>query len=146
MRGLWPSNRSSTHLEPTSPLTVSHDETLKSELAAGILQSLDIDDVRDEVARKNRWWNRWHQRVAEKRANVTPEPSDDDMGKVVRIDSDDHIHYHGSVLGKALPWVAAAVLGAGGAGATYLATRTDKPPIIAPSKPDRDTTIIVEGS
>lgn len=145
MKGLWPSNRSSTHLEPTSPLTVSHDETLKSELAAGILQGLDIDDVRDEVARKNRWWNRFHQSVAEKQSESEPSKVEDDMSKVVRIDSDDHIHYHGSAIGKALPWVAAAVLGAGGAGATYLATRPDNPPIIAPDKPDRDTTIIVEG-
>lgn len=144
------STNNSTHSEPTSPLTASHDETLKAELAAGIIQGLDGDDVRDEVARKNRWWNKLNQKFAEDRAGVSiPEETSsvDGMGKTVRIDSDD-IHHHyppQSVVGKALPWIAAAALGLGGAGLTYLFTRPDKPAVTTPAPSDSDTSVTIEG-
>ena len=145
------SANNSTHSEPTSPLTVSHDETLKAELAAGVLQGLDSDDVRDEVARKNRWWNRFNQTIAEKRADVEPQPEspNDDMGKVVRIDSDNNFHryYYGekkSLASNLLPWIAAAALGAGGIAATHFLNKPT-PVVTTPVPSASDTSVTSEG-
>ena len=128
--------------EPSSPLTVEWDETLKAQLGMELLQALDNRAVISETERKRRWWNRLHQDYERQRLGLPVDNSDDaagdEMANTVRIDSPD-MHYHGTTLGKWMPWLLAAALGIAGATAYYLKPGDRVSPSLT------DTNLTIEG-
>jgi hypothetical protein len=128
--------------EPTSPLTQEWDETLKAQLAMGMLQALDNRSVIDETLRKQKRMNDIHLAMAESQAkggsDVKSSP-ESDVGNVVKIDSPDLYVDEGS---NPLPWILASILGTAGAGLLIWSLLRDnqKPtPQPPPAAVDTDT-------